>query len=76
MLKRDAVPSVQLCSQSTPRPTLLATPSARRHRQEKEAENQLEAFIAGETITDIDDLYKKLIKQQLPTGFRYVKIKN
>ena len=75
-LRDDAIPfvpnNVPQTAHSTPRGTLLATPSARRLRHEEKVKNQVEAFLADDNVTDINDLCTKLHKEELPTGFRYV----
>ena len=73
LLKKDAVPFVELATgRSTPRPTKFADPSARRLRQEQEAENRTQAFFADDQIQNLADLCQKLKKEHLPVGFRYV----
>ncbi|XP_043208122.1 uncharacterized protein LOC122373815 [Amphibalanus amphitrite] len=75
LLKKDAVPFVELATgRSTPRPTKFADPSARRLRQEQEAENRTQAFFADDQIQNLADLCQKLKKEHLPVGFRVAEV--
>ena len=72
LLKKDAVPFVDfVAGRSTPRPTKFAAPSARRLRQEQDAESRTQAFFADDQIKNLADLCHKLKKEHLPVGFRY-----
>ena len=78
LLKHGAIPSViknaHRAGHSNTRPTLLATPTARRLQRQRETEDKVQTFLAGEKLNDLNDLCDKLQKEQLPSGFRYVPV--
>lgn len=53
------------------RSTMLSVSDARRCAENQRMKGKIEEFLDGDKITSLQDLHQKLLKEKLPTGFRY-----
>lgn len=80
-LKYDAVPSNFPNYPETARPkivktrpTSLASTSARLLQEKQVLQEKSNVFFNADKLADLQDLFKKLSQEMLPSGFRYSKI--